>query len=110
MSEPTILIHHIGMPSQLFDLADDPEETRDLASDDAGKTVVDRPESVLRGMLGPEATDRQGKCDQQTLAEKYGGEKAIIARGNFPRTPVPNTKFGYLPVAESTDSDAQEGS
>ena len=104
------LIHHVDMPSQLFNLADDPEETRDLATDDAGKTTVDRLETALREMLDPEETDRRGKRDQQLLAERFGGKEAIIARGCFPRTPVPNTKFDYLPFAEPKDSDAQHES
>ena len=99
------LIYHVDMPSQLFDLANDPEETRDLAQDERGKDMAAKLESTLRDMLDPEETDRRGKRDQRHLAQKHGGKEAIIARGCFPRTPVPNAKFEYLPFAEPKSSD-----
>jgi len=83
------LIYHAGMPSQLFDLAGDPKETRDRMLDGSGAAVAARLEAKLRAMLNPEATDARAKADQLAHADRHGGVDAVRTRGTFSYTPVP---------------------
>lgn len=83
------LIYHAGMACQLFDLARDPEETRDLMQDGGGAEVVAKLEAKLRAILDPEATDARAKADQLAHAERHGGVDAVRRRGTFSYTPVP---------------------
>ncbi len=83
------LIFHVGMPSQLFDLANDPSEMDDLIPDgrDAAKLAV--LEAKLRDIVDPEAVDARAKADQRALIEPNGGAEAIRNRGAFSYSPVP---------------------
>lgn len=92
------LVYHVDMPNQLFDLDADPDETTDLIETAQGRQTAARLESVLRDILDPEATDRRAKADQRRRAEEMGGKDAILARGGFPRTPVPGEKTTFTPV------------
>ena len=85
-------IHYVGMEPQLFDLDDDPEETRDLGTAPAQAAVRDALLSELRAICDPEGIDRQAKADQAAIVEKHGGREAVLERGGFGGTPAPGEK------------------
>jgi choline-sulfatase len=80
--------HYVGYRPELFDLAADPEETRDLAPDPAYAAVVAQFEADLRSMLDPEAVDRRAKDDQNALIERFGGREAALRMGYSGETPT----------------------
>ena len=88
-------VHYVGMPPQLFNLATDPRETRDLGQDPGYRGVVAEAEAALRKVVDPEAADRQARADQKAKIEELGGREAILARGTFGYSPVPGTKPVY---------------
>jgi choline-sulfatase len=73
----------------LFDLADDPEETHDLAASPAHRAVREGLERRLRERLDPEAVDRLAKDDQNRLVAAHGGRETVLDRPRFGATPVP---------------------
>ena len=83
------LIHHIGMPSHLFDLSNDPLEIDDLIPDGRGAARLAILEAKLRNIVDPEAVENRAKADQRALIEPNGGAEAIRARGAFSYSPVP---------------------
>lgn len=80
---------YVGFPPELFDLAEDPEETTDLAAS--------RPQDVramaelLRELVDPLETDRRAKADQAALVERFGGRAAALRLGAAGATPIPST-------------------
>jgi len=92
------LIYHVGMPCQLFDLADDPDETTDLVATERGRGTAGELESRLRRILDPEETDARAKADQRRRVDEIGGRDAILRRGGFPRTPAPGEGTNFTPV------------
>jgi choline-sulfatase len=83
-------VHHVGLPSQLFDLLKDPDETYDLAADPAHRTVLEACERELHAMVDPEELDRRSKEHQRRLLDAHGGEEAIRAGGfKFTHSPPP---------------------
>jgi choline-sulfatase len=94
------LIHHAGgMPPQVFDLADDPDETNDLADDAHGRSVTAELGAILRERLDPEETDLRARRDQQRRAEQFGGNDVIRKMGVFPYTPPPGVDAEIKPTA-----------
>ena len=89
------LIYYVGMAPQLFDLAADPRETRDLIAAGSGHARAAELEVKLRAMVDPEAEDRRAKADQRRTAEAHGGTEAILARGSYPYTPPPGVEVNY---------------
>jgi choline-sulfatase len=88
------LIYHAGMPPQLFDLAADPDETRDCIADRSNLHRAAELEGVLRTMLDPEDTDRRAKADQLRKAQEYGGKEGILKlRGGFVYSPPPGVDW-----------------
>ena len=88
------LIYHVGMPRELYNLVDDPHETRDRLSgapDAESIAIADELEAILRGICDPEAIDTQAKADQQARADEFGGNEQIATMGAFSRTPPPGT-------------------
>jgi len=84
------LIYHVGMPAQVFDLAKDPQETRDLVAEGSGHGRAVELERRLRTIVDPEAADRQAKADQRARAAELGGAAAILERrGGFVYSPPP---------------------
>lgn len=75
-------VYYIGYPPQLFDLQNDPNELRDLASDPSYADVLARGECQLRSLVDPEEVDRQAKEDQRHRIEAGGGTEVIISGGN----------------------------
>lgn len=83
-------VYYVGYPPQLFDLQNDPEELRDLASDPGYTQMLVHYERQLRSVVDPEQIDRQAREDQQRRIEAAGGVEAVIAEGNkIPYTPAP---------------------
>ena len=82
-------VHYVNAPPQLFDLIEDPQELRDLASLPEFQSVLAGMERRLRDMLDPEAVDGQARADQRARVAAYGGEAAVRARGAFTNSPAP---------------------
>lgn len=83
------LIHHVGMPQQIFDLAVDPDEVRDLAGTSRGEAISARLTPVLRSICDPAAVDARAKADQRAKAESYGGPDAVSRAEYIVFTPPP---------------------
>ena len=79
---PFKYVYYVGMPAQLFDLAADPQETRDLAREPGHAGLLADCERSLRAIVDPEAADALAKADQQARIAAFGGREAILARGN----------------------------
>ena len=77
------------MPNQLFDLADDPLETRDLIEAGEGSDVAHAMEAELRRIVDPENADARAKAAQLAHAERFGGLEAVKKVGAFSRSPIP---------------------
>jgi len=74
-------IHHVGFEPQIFDLVDDPYETRDLADQPAGQHPRSELRDWLYDLLDPEATDAACKADAADKLEAAGGVDAVLADG-----------------------------
>ena len=83
------LVYHVGMPAELYDLGNDPHETRDLAGTPAGAGRVRVLERMLRERCDPEAVNARCMQAQRARIEAYGGEAAVRRRGAFVRSPPP---------------------
>ena len=88
-------VHYIGMPPQLFHLATDPHETRDLGEDPDYRGVIAEAEAALRKVVDPGAADRLARADQAAKIDELGGREAILARGAFGYSPVPGAAAAY---------------
>ena len=91
-------VHFVGMPPELFDLENDPEEMHDLGQELAQSDRIAAFERALRNMLDPEAVDASAKASQRALVDKHGGREAVLSKGGFGATPAP----GEAPVYESS--------
>ncbi|MGE3909398.1 MAG: sulfatase-like hydrolase/transferase [Chloroflexota bacterium] len=84
------LIEYVGMPSQLFDLEADPDESHNLADDPAHAEVCARLEAALRAICDPAEIDARAKASQHERVEAVGGAEAIISGGvKFTHSPPP---------------------
>jgi len=84
------LIRYVGMPSQVFDLEADPDESRNLADDPAHAEVLARLTAALAEICDPDEIDRQAKADQQRRMDAVGGKEAILEGGvKFTHSPPP---------------------
>jgi choline-sulfatase len=88
-------VAYAGMKPQLFDLAADPWEARDLAQEPGYAGLVADCGAALRRIGDPDAIDRLARSDQQARVEAHGGREAIIRRGTFGYSPVPGTEPVY---------------
>ena len=83
------LNHYVGFEPELFDLAADPEELRDVA---AHGEYAEQRRSLERALLDscdPQAVDRRAKAAQAALVERFGGREAALATGTVAQTPAP---------------------
>jgi choline-sulfatase len=85
-------VHYVAYPPQLFDLARDPEELRDVAGDPAYAAVLARCRARLLEMLDPDEVDARAKARQAALLTRYGGRDAALARGDLGFTPAPGVR------------------
>ena len=84
------LVHYVGYPPQLFDLASDPFEERDLAGRPETAAIQDGLYRELRRIVDPDAVNRRAFDDQAARIERLGGVQAILARPDFNFTPLPS--------------------
>jgi len=92
---PFKYVHYVGMPAQLFDLAADPYEARDLGEEPGYAGLVAQCEAELRRVVDPEEADASARSDQAERIAASGGRDAIIARGTFGYSPPPGTQAVY---------------
>lgn len=84
-----VYYHH--MPVQLFDLSEDPRETRDISRTQKGREIIFELDKLLRSILDPNEIDVECRREQKLVVDRFGGE------GNFSKevlwtsseTPVP---------------------
>ncbi len=91
---PWKYVRYASYPPQLFNLAEDPEELRDLATEPGSKPVLARLEAALREELGadPAALDARVKRRQAAILAENGGRDAVLARGDLPYSPPPGVR------------------
>jgi choline-sulfatase len=82
-------VHYVGMPPQLFDLATDPLEQRDLGQDPGYAGLVADCEHTLRMIVDPDAADANARTDQAARVAAFGGREAVLARGVLGHSPIP---------------------
>ncbi|MCP4381189.1 MAG: sulfatase-like hydrolase/transferase [Hyphomicrobiales bacterium] len=83
------LIYHVDYPPELFDLANDPYETINLAETNEHAAVREDLTARLRAICDPEAVDRAAKQAQVAKVEEFGGRAALISEGALVYTPPP---------------------
>jgi choline-sulfatase len=83
------LIYHVGMPPQLFDLLNDPNETHDLVEENCDDGHAQSLERQLRAICDPEEVDARAKADQRRLAEHWGGPDKLKNEEFILFTPPP---------------------
>jgi choline-sulfatase len=81
--------HYVGYPPELFDLAADPEEVRNLADHPAFAATCADFAAELRRRLDPDATDRRAKDAQNAFVAARGGRAAALKQGPMGATPAP---------------------
>jgi len=94
-------IHHVGYAPELFDLQDDPGETRDLAGDGQHAQTLAMMEAQLRKIVDPKAVNAQAFADQKAKIARFGGVDALIARGDFGYSPAPGEKPVFATTLEA---------
>ena len=85
------LIHYHGFEPELFNLAEDPEETTNRAKDPNVAAVLADLEAELRRICDPAATNDLAFADQDALIEGYGGREIAMNIGAPAATPPPET-------------------
>ncbi|MDJ0627105.1 MAG: sulfatase-like hydrolase/transferase [Rhodobacter sp.] len=81
------LVHYQGFPPQLFDLAEDPHELRDIASD--RPPVCAEGMERLRAICDPAEVNARCFADQAERIAALGGRAACLAAAAFNHTPAP---------------------
>jgi choline-sulfatase len=82
---------YVGYEPELFDLAQDPLETRNLAGDPDFASERDRLRDALYSICDPVAVDTRAKADQDRLVARYGGPEKAFNTGPSGATPVPGS-------------------
>ena len=87
-------IAYPGYPPQLFDMAADPVEARDLAGDPAHAATVAACDSRLRGVVDYEEANARCFADQARRIAALGGRAIALsdaaAGGGLAYTPMPD--------------------
>jgi choline-sulfatase len=81
------LIYHVGMPPQLFDLAQDPDEMNNLS--ESAPDIVKTLEGKLRAICDPESVDARAKADQRKWVDHWGGKDKVAGSSQILFTPPP---------------------
>ncbi len=92
---PFKYVHYVGLPPQLFDLDNDPEERRDLGQDPGYRGVIADCEAALRRVVDPDRADALARADQNARIAAFGGRDKVLAHGSFGYSPTPGTKPVY---------------
>ena len=82
-------VHYEGYRPQLFDLENDPLETRDLALEPGHEAITAEGEKRLRAICNPTEVSERAFRDQERRIAELGGAKAVLTRGSYPYTPAP---------------------
>ena len=82
-------VHYEGYHPQLFDLEDDPMETRDLALEPGHEAITAEGEKRLRAICDPTEVSERAFHDQERRIAELGGVEAVLTRGSYPYTPAP---------------------
>lgn len=85
------LIYYVGFEPELFDLASDPDELHNLASDALWAEKKAEMIAELYQICDPEAVDQQAHADQREMVEALGGLQAVKDMGPKGATPPPST-------------------
>ncbi|MCB1389387.1 MAG: sulfatase-like hydrolase/transferase [Rhodobacteraceae bacterium] len=99
---PWKLIEYVGFAPELFNLSDDPEETRNLAGDPAHAATLTGLQAALRRHVDPDAANAQAFADQAELVRAFGGREAALRTGMAGATPPPK-------LPPELPSDARKG-
>ena len=83
------LIDFVGLPPQLFDLQDDPDEVANLADDPAHAGLLARMQAALAQVVDTADADARARHSQNRRIEAAGGRDAILQRGDFGYSPAP---------------------
>jgi choline-sulfatase len=79
----------VGFEPELFDMAADPGQSRNLATKEANRSVCEGMEALLAEMLDPQVVDQRAKADQDALIARFGGREAALVKGPAGASPVP---------------------
>lgn len=88
-------VHYEGYRPQLFDVAADPMETRDLALASGYDAALGEGERRLRAICDPAKVSQQAFEDQERRIRELGGTEAVLKRGSYPYTPAPGEAPRY---------------
>jgi choline-sulfatase len=83
------LIEYVGFEPELFDLQNDPQETRDLAQDPAHATMLQAMRAALAEICDPQAINALAFADQDAMIDGYGGRDVAATLGAPSATPPP---------------------
>ncbi|WP_255458629.1 sulfatase-like hydrolase/transferase [Nocardia sp. SYP-A9097] len=83
------LHYYVGFAPELYDVANDPDQTRDLAWHPDHLDVLEDLTSELRSLVDPDAVDQRAKADQAALVDRFGGPAAAAVLGTPGETPPP---------------------
>jgi choline-sulfatase len=88
-------VHYEGYRPQLFDLAADPGETRDLALETGHADVLDEGLRRLHAICDPEEVTARAFANQERRIAELGGHDALLAARSYPYTPAPGEAPRY---------------
>ena len=83
------MIFHVGMPTQAFDLAADPDELHDLHGTPAGDAIEQALMPILLAQCDPALQDARAKAAQRDKAHAYGGPEVVGQEAFIAFTPPP---------------------
>ncbi|MBR9840470.1 MAG: sulfatase-like hydrolase/transferase [Rhodobacteraceae bacterium] len=83
------LIHYHGFAPELFNLAEDPEETINRADDPAARAALADLETELRRICDPAEMNDLAFADQDAMIARYGGREVAMNMGAPAATPPP---------------------
>lgn len=87
-------VHYVGHPPQLFDLASDPHElvnrATEGANDHAIAAALAEGERRLQAICDPDAVNARAFADQRRRIAELGGEEACRTAFVFNHTPTPS--------------------
>ena len=82
-------VHYEGHRPQLFDLAADPFESRDLALVPDHEALLAEGLRRLRAICDPAEVTARAFADQEAAIARLGGREKLLAMGSYPYTPAP---------------------
>jgi choline-sulfatase len=88
-------VHYEGYAPQLFNLANDPFELRDLATDPAHAAARTEGERRLRAICNPAEVTARAFHDQERRIDELGGIEKVKAMKSYPYTPAPGEAPRY---------------